>query len=103
MNISAFDISLDNILRRLRNLKPNVKQMYKAEIKGIFGSYVRGEQTMGSDLGVLVEYDDGANLLDHVGLSLYLEEQLGFPVDVVPESALREEIREDVLKGKVAI
>ncbi|MBF0566080.1 MAG: nucleotidyltransferase family protein [Nitrospirae bacterium] len=103
MNTLVFNLSLDDILIKLRELKADAKRKYKAEIRGVFGSFVRGEQTMDSDLDVLVEYDDGANLLDHVGLSLFLEEQLGFSVDVVPESAIREEIREDILREKVTI
>lgn len=103
MNTLVFNLSLEDILIRLRELKTDAKQKYKAEIRGVFGSFVRGEQTMDSDLDVLVEYDDGANFLDHVGLSLFLEERLGFSVDVVPESAIREEIREDILGEKVTI
>ena len=55
------------------------------------------------DLDVLVEFKEGANLIDLVGLALFLEEKLHMKVDVVPESALREEIRDIVLKEKVAV
>jgi predicted nucleotidyltransferase len=87
----------------LSNLKAEARQRYKAEIKGIFGSYVKGEQKEGSDVDVLVEFEGRANLLDLVGLALFLEEKLNLKVDVVPESALREEIRQFVLKEKVAV
>jgi hypothetical protein len=70
-------------------------------LKGIFGSYVRGEESPGSDLDVLVEFDEGANLLDLVGLSNFLEEKLRCPVDVVPQSALRMELKTDILKETV--
>jgi len=46
----------------------------------------------------LVEFDEGANLLDLTGLSLFLEEELNCRVDVVPESAIRKEIKESILK-----
>jgi len=52
----------------------------------------------GADLDVLVEFDEGANLLDLTGLSLFLEEELNCRVDVVPESAIRKEIKESILK-----
>jgi hypothetical protein len=89
---------VQDILRDLAELKTEVKQRYKAEIKGIFGSYVRGEGKEGSDIDVLVEFDEGANLIDFVGLSLFLEEKLKLHVDVVPESAIRKEIKADILK-----
>ncbi|HMK61174.1 MAG TPA: nucleotidyltransferase domain-containing protein [Dissulfurispiraceae bacterium] len=69
----------------------------------MFGSYVRGEQREGSDLDVLVEFDDNANLLHLVGLAEFLEEKLHLRFDIVPESALRTEIREIVLREKVTI
>jgi predicted nucleotidyltransferase len=38
-----------------------------------------------------------------VGLALFLEEKLHMKVDVVSESDLREEIRDIILKEKVAV
>jgi hypothetical protein len=101
--MNANSTSISEILKILSNLKAESRQRYKAEIKGIFGSYVKGEQKEGSDVDVLVEFEECANLLDLVGLALFLEEKLNLKVDVVPESALREEIRQFVLKEKVAV
>lgn len=97
------NISPERISGMLSSLKTEAKQRFKAEIKGIFGSYVRGEQRGNSDLDVLVEFDEGANLLHFVGLADFLEEKLHLRVDVVPESALRKEIRESVLREKLAV
>lgn len=49
----------DEILRTLEFLKEEIRQKYKAEIKGIFGSYSRGEQKKDSDLDVLVDFLEG--------------------------------------------
>lgn len=95
---SAKTMSTSEILRILNELKTEVRKRYKADIKGIFGSYVRDEEKKGSDIDVLVEFDEGANLLDLTGLSLFLEEKLNCRVDVVPESAIRSEIKESILK-----
>lgn len=54
-------------------------------------------------MDVLVEFEKDANLLDLTGLADFLEEKLNIKVDVVPESALREEIKSAVLKEKVAV
>ena len=94
---------LSEILQVLRGLKDEIRRKYRAEIRGVFGSYVRGEQEAGSDLDVLVEFDPGANLLDLTGLALALEEKLNLPVDVVPESAIRDEIKETILMEKVPV
>lgn len=92
----------DEISEKLGGLKAEVKERFKAEIRGIFGSYVRGEQTESNDLDVLVEFFKGANLLHLAGLADFLEERLNLKVDVVPESALRKEIRDSILREKVA-
>jgi len=63
------------------------------------GRYAREEHEAGSDIDVLVSFDAGADLFDFVGLSQYLEEKLGRNVDVVPETALRPEIRSQVTRN----
>ena len=90
--------SANEILSILKSLKDEIRQIYKAEVKGIFGSYVRGEQKEGSDLDVLVEFDEGANLLDLTGLSMFLEERLHCRVDIVPEDAIRKELKPAILR-----
>lgn len=91
--------SLEEIKEKLRSLQEEVKREYKAEIIGIFGSFVRGEQKEGSDIDVLVKFYKGATLFEFVGLAIFLEETLGIKrVDVVPYDTVREEIKEQVFK-----
>ena len=93
----------EDILARLRALKPIATVSYKAREIGLFGSFVRGQQDVDSDIDVLVEFEEGADLFDLTGLALYLEESLHRKVDVVPKRALRKEIRESVLREVVAV
>ena len=84
------------LLKVLKELSQEVKEKYRAKIKGIFGSYAKGEERENSDLDVLVEFASDADLIHFVGLSLFLEEKLGIKVDVVPYDTVREEIKERV-------
>ena len=86
------------VLDILRSLKDELRERYHVERIALFGSYAREEQGEGSDIDVLVEFGPGADLFDFVGLSQYLEEKLGSGVDVVPEAALRPEIRGQVTR-----
>jgi len=86
------------VLEILRSLKDELRERYHVESIALFGSYAREEQGEGSDIDVLVEFGSGADLFDFVGLSQYLEEKLGSSVDVVPEAALRPEIRRQVTR-----
>ncbi len=89
------------ILKKLVVLQSDVQQRFRARLKGIFGSYVRGEQNSASDVDVLVEFEPGADLFDYVALSDFLEEKLNCRVDLVPIGSLREEIKDDVLKEAI--
>jgi predicted nucleotidyltransferase len=48
-----------------------------------------GDARPGSDLDLLVDFEPGASLIDHVGLFQDLEELLGVEVDVVARSTLK--------------
>ncbi|MGC8848994.1 MAG: nucleotidyltransferase family protein [Candidatus Bathyarchaeia archaeon] len=94
---------LENITKTLESLKDKLKEDYRAEIVGVFGSYVRGEEKEGSDLDVLVKFLEGATLLNLVGLANFLEEKLCLKVDVVPVDTIRREIRGHILKEAVYV
>jgi predicted nucleotidyltransferase len=81
--------------------KDEIRRRYKAEIKGIFGSYARGDFHADSDLDLLVDFDEGANLFDLVGLQQFLEEKLDCKVDLVSRRSLREELRTSILNEMI--
>ena len=92
------NIELEKIVKALKDLKEKVREGYKAELVGVFGSYSRREQKKESDIDILVNFYDGATLFDFVGLSDFLEETLHTKVDVAPVDTIREEIKEQVLQ-----
>lgn len=66
----------ENIIKRtLDKLSP--------KMVGVFGSYARNEQTVDSDLDLLVDFDEQINLLDIVGIEQELTEILGIKVDLI--------------------
>ena len=96
-------MTADDLLARLRELKPQLMARFGTREIGLFGSFARGGQSVGSDVDLLVEFEEGADLFDLMGLALYLEEELQRKVDVVPKRALREELRKSVLQEVVAV
>ena len=50
---------LQTVIDELRRLQPELRKRYPIREMGVFGSWVRGEQTEGSDIDVLVDLDDG--------------------------------------------
>ena len=84
------------VILQLSDLKEIIRKKYKADLKGVFGSYARNEQTSKSDVDILVHFDKGANLFDFVALGDFLEEKLHHKVDLVSDRALRPEIKDSV-------
>ena len=104
MKVKNMNKKLNEIIEQIRSLRKEIKEKYKAEVIGIFGSYVRGEETKKSGLDVLVKFYDGATLFDLVGLTLFRDEKLGIKkVDVVSERALQPEIEKYIQEEVVYI
>lgn len=93
----------EQVLAHLRRLKPELLTRFKVRQIGLFGSFVREQQKEASDIDILVDFDEKADLFDLVGLALFLEEELHHEVDVVSKKALREELRETVLQEVVLV
>ena len=91
------------IILILKRLKGYLRRRYKVKEVGIFGSLIKGHHTPKSDIDILVDFEHGADFLNLVGLSLYLEEKLNRRVDVVLKRVLREEIKDSVLKAIVFV
>ena len=96
-------LKTEELLVKIRELKPLIKKQYKVRNIELFGSIIREDKTENSDIDILVDFEEGADLFDMAGLATFLEEKLKLRVDVVPKRALREEIRESVLREAVPI
>ena len=94
---------LDSVINVLKDLESLIRDRYKAEIIGVFGSFVRDEQKPASDVDLLVKFLDGASLFDLVGLADFLEGKLNIKVDIVSERAVREELRDFIYSEVVRI
>ena len=90
---------LQTIQTTLRQYLPEVKQRYRVQRVGIFGSFVRGEQTESSDIDVLVEFDPTARfgLLTFCELENELSDLLNHKVDLVMKNGLKPCIGERIL------
>jgi len=64
---------------------------------GIFGFYVREQQTETSDIDILVEYEKAPTLCKLVELRDYLSELFAMKIDGVTRNSLKERIRDRVL------
>lgn len=89
--------TLEEIRQWLIQHKSVLQEHYKVRELGIFGSYVRQEQTENSDVDLLVEFSETPSLLKFVSLENYLSDNLGIKVDLVHKSGLKPRLGKRIL------
>lgn len=89
--------TLEEIQQWFVQNKSLLQERYQVRELGVFGSYVRQEQTENSDVDVLVEFFETPSLLKFVNLENYLSDNLGVKVDLVHKAGLKPRIGERIL------
>ncbi|RXG33336.1 nucleotidyltransferase [Methanohalophilus sp. WG1-DM] len=82
---------------------PQLEDRYNVKYIGLFGSYVRGEQTTESDLDILVEFSKTPTLFQFINLENYLSDTLGIKVDLVMKDSLKPNIGKYILNEVRAV
>lgn len=82
---------------------PQLEDQYNVKYIGLFGSYVRGEQTAESDLDILVEFSKTPTLFQFINLENYLSDNLGIKVDLVMKDSLKSNIGKYILNEVRAV
>jgi predicted nucleotidyltransferase len=85
------------IIKIIRNNKPEMESRYGVQRLGLFGSYVREGQRKKSDIDILVTFNRDIDLFDFLDLRKHLESQLQAKVDLVMETALKPAIGKRIL------
>ena len=90
----------EEILKLLRSHKKELEKFGVKKI-GIFGSFIRGDASSGSDVDVVVEFEKGkATFKNFGGLVEYLENLFGRPVDILTPYGI-ESIRIEYIKEAI--
>jgi predicted nucleotidyltransferase len=95
--------TLDEIIGKLRRMQPELRRKYRIREMGVFGSYVRGEQTEASDLDILVSLGEGIGLIEFADLQQDLSDALGLRVDLVMKGPLNRRIGQRILSEAVML
>jgi predicted nucleotidyltransferase len=90
----------DDILALLKSHRRQLKK-YGIHSLSIFGSVARDQVRKNSDVDILVDFEKPVGLFEYARLKMYLEDVLGREVDLVTSEALREELREDILREAI--
>lgn len=92
----------DEVLAKLRAIKPDLEKEYGIKRLRLFGSHARNEAGDESDIDLIV--DLGRPLgLDFFGLEMELAERLGRKVDLATPGALHRVIKDRVLAEAIDV
>jgi uncharacterized protein len=94
---------VESIKRQLLQNKDELRQKFEVKTIGVFGSYVRGEQKLSSDVDILVEFQEPVGLFEFMKLENYLSDLLGVNVDLVSKKALKPHIGENIMQEVIMI
>jgi predicted nucleotidyltransferase len=90
------------VVAKLREYEPELRAAGIMRLS-LFGSVARGDASAESDVDLIAEFDPARqfSLLDLVGLENRIADILGARVELTPEKALKEPIRERVKREAV--
>lgn len=97
-------MNMGEIIERIKNHEKEIKNNFKVKEIGIFGSYVRGGQTLQSDVDILVDIEaEGKTFDNYMNLKYYLENLLNLKVDLIMKGAIKERLRPYILEDVVYV
>jgi len=93
--------SIGELVAYLSNNKKFFYEMFGVNRMGIFGSFVQDNQTISSDIDMVVEFEKSRkNIHSFLQLKRFLEKELERKVDLGFEHSLKPIVR-DKIKGKI--
>jgi predicted nucleotidyltransferase len=90
----AVEMNRSQVIKILSHGKPLLSKRYDVTRLALFGSTARdtANSDSDSDINILVAFDGPATSERYFGVQFFLQDQLGQPIDLVPEKALRAEL-----------
>lgn len=96
-NVQLSNYNFKDIREVLKQHFPQVQLTYGVKSLGVFGSFVREEATKHSDLDILVEFEGAPTFRTFMGLKFFLEDLFELQVDLVIQTDIKPQIREQIL------
>jgi predicted nucleotidyltransferase len=90
-------ITKDNILSKLKELKPSLYKDFSVKEIGLFGSFSDNTFNEDSDIDILVELEKPIGW-KFFSLELFLEKTFNRKIDLVTKNALKDQVKDNILK-----
>lgn len=98
-------LTKEEILTKLKEIKPVLYKNFYIKNLGLFGSYVRGENSNSSDIDVLFEYDESKpfSLFTLIDLEDFLTDLFKIKVDLANKKSLKPDLKDNILNEVIFV
>jgi predicted nucleotidyltransferase len=95
-------LNKENVIEKIRELKPFLYQEYKVREVGLFGSFSQNLQSESSDIDLVIELEKPIGWKIFT-LEIFLENIFNRKIDLVTKNALKEQLKDKILNQVVYV
>ena len=95
-------MSTNEVISKLRSIKPYLQREYAVSTVGLFGSFSTGNYTESSDVDILIDFDRPTGI-EFIDVSCFLEKEFQRKVDVVSLKGIKEKYFKEIEKDIVYV
>jgi len=95
--------TIEEIKGLIKQNKESLRLQYGVRKIGIFGSFAKGTQKIGSDLDILIEFEKPVGFVRFMKLENKLSELSGIKVELVTKNALKPHIGQHILREVIYV
>ena len=92
-------LNTENVISIFKENMDTIEKFHVNKL-GLFGSFARDEQASGSDIDVLVEFENGFETFDnYMDLKFYIEDLFSLEVDLVILGSIKPALKSSILRS----
>ena len=94
---------MESQIEKYKEILLEILKKHEVKKAFLFGSIVREEMTMDSDIDLIIEFKGDKSLLDLATLQIELEETLKLKVDILTYNSIHPLLKDQILAEQVEI
>jgi len=94
---------MESQIEKYKEILLEILKKHEVKKASFFGSIVREEMTIDSDLDLIIEFKGDKSLLDLAALKIELEETLRLKVDILTYNSIHPLLKDQILAEQVEI
>ena len=94
---------MESQIEKYKEILLEILKKHEVKKASFFGSIVREEMTIDSDIDLIIEFKGDKSLLDLAALQIELEEKLKLKVDVLTYNSIHPLLKDQILAEQVEI